>query len=130
MSLLRKTIKFIYHFIDKILTTITLFLIKIYQLTISPDKWIFSKILRDKVCSHIPHCSKYATQILKRYWFLKSLAPIADRVLLLNQGEAAFYGSKEEFLKKAFGFYAVENGKVCSESEGVFISGGYGNERK
>ena len=35
------------------------------------------------------------------------------------------YGSKEEFLKKAFGFYAVENGKVCSESEGAFISGGY-----
>lgn len=35
------------------------------------------------------------------------------------------YGSKEEFLKKTFGFYAVENGKVCSESEGAFMSSGY-----
>ena len=35
------------------------------------------------------------------------------------------YGSKEEFLKKAWGFYAVDNGKVCAESEGAFMSGGY-----
>ncbi len=35
------------------------------------------------------------------------------------------YGTKEAFLKKAFGFYAVENGEVCSESEAAFTSGGY-----
>jgi RimJ/RimL family protein N-acetyltransferase len=35
------------------------------------------------------------------------------------------YGSKEEFLKKAFGFFAVENGEVCSESEAAFIANGY-----
>ena len=27
------------------------------------------------------------------------------------------YGTKEAFLEKAFGFYAVENGEVCCESE-------------
>ena len=30
------------------------------------------------------------------------------------------YGSKEAFLEKAFGFYAVENGAVCCESEAAF----------
>ncbi|MBR4633482.1 membrane protein insertion efficiency factor YidD [bacterium] len=28
---------------------------------------MFSPILKDRVCSHTPHCSEYATQILKRY---------------------------------------------------------------
>jgi len=91
MSILRKTIKFIYHFIDKILTTITLILIKLYQLTISPDKWIFSSILKDRVCSHKPHCSEYATQILKRYWFCKWLAPITDRVLSCKPSNKKMY---------------------------------------
>ena len=81
MSLLRKIIIFIYHFIDKILTTIALILIKLYQLTISPDKWILSPILKNKICSHEPHCSEYATQILKRYWFCQWLSPIVDRIL-------------------------------------------------
>ena len=35
------------------------------------------------------------------------------------------YGSIEEFFNKAWGFYAVDNGKVCAESEGAFMSGGY-----
>ena len=35
------------------------------------------------------------------------------------------YGSIEEFFKQAWGFYAVDNGKVCAESEGAFMSGGY-----
>ena len=91
MSILRKTIKFIYHFIDKILTTITLILIKLYQLTISPDKGIFSPILKDKVCSHTPHCSEYAVQILKRYGFYRGLAPIADRILSCKPSNKKMY---------------------------------------
>ena len=35
------------------------------------------------------------------------------------------YGSKENFLKIAFGFYAIENGEVCSESEVAFSARGY-----
>ena len=91
MSYLRKTIKFIYKFIDKILTTITLILIKAYQLTISPDKWIFSLILKWRICSHIPHCSEYTTQILKRYWFFKWLAPITDRILSCKPSNKKMY---------------------------------------
>ena len=35
------------------------------------------------------------------------------------------YGSKEKFLKTAFGFYAIENGEICSESEMAFTARGY-----
>lgn len=35
------------------------------------------------------------------------------------------YGSKEAFLNKAFGFYALENGEICSEAEGAFVANGY-----
>ena len=35
------------------------------------------------------------------------------------------YGSKEAFLEKAYGFYAVENGEICSEFESAFTSNGF-----
>ena len=35
------------------------------------------------------------------------------------------YGSEENFLKIAFGFYALENGEICSESEAAFTARGY-----
>lgn len=35
------------------------------------------------------------------------------------------YGSKENFLKIAFGFYAIENDEICSESEATFTARGY-----
>lgn len=91
MSYLRKIIKFTYHFIDKILTTITLIFIKFYQLTISPDKWIFSIVLKWRICSHEPHCSEYATDILKRYWLFKWLAPITDRILSCKPSNTKMY---------------------------------------
>ena len=91
MSIIRKSIRFIYHFINNILTTITLISIKLYQLIISPDKWIFSPILKWKICSHEPHCSEYATQILKRYWFFKWLAPISDRILACKPSNKKMY---------------------------------------
>ena len=91
MSYLRKLFKNLYYIFDKILTTIALILIKLYQYSISPDKWIFSLILRWRVCSHNPHCSEYATQILKRYWFCRWLAPIADRILSCKPSTQKMY---------------------------------------
>ena len=91
MSILRKTIKFIYQSTDKTLTTLAIFLIKLYQLTISPDKWIFSPILKWRICSHKPHCSEYAVQILKRYWFFKWLALISDRILSCKPSNKKMY---------------------------------------
>ena len=35
------------------------------------------------------------------------------------------YGSKEKFLEQCLGFYAVENGEICSEFESAFTSNGY-----
>lgn len=35
------------------------------------------------------------------------------------------YGSKEAFLKKTFGFYALENDEICSECEAAFTANGY-----
>lgn len=67
--------------LDRILAKISLFLIKIYQKTLSPDKGLFSFYLRGKVCSHIPHCSEYWKKILKRYWFFNGLPKIIDRIL-------------------------------------------------
>ena len=52
---------------DKILTKIAIFLIKIYQKTLSPDKGILSFYFKGKICSHEPHCSEYSIRTLKRY---------------------------------------------------------------
>lgn len=35
------------------------------------------------------------------------------------------YGSKEDFLNKTFGYYALENGEICSECEAAFIANGF-----
>lgn len=35
------------------------------------------------------------------------------------------YGSRENFLNKTFGFYALENGQICSECEAAFIAKGF-----
>lgn len=71
----------IIDFLNKILAQIVIVFIKIYQITISPDKWIFSSILKWKICSHQPHCSQYSIQVLKRYGFWPGIVYAGDRVL-------------------------------------------------
>lgn len=68
-------------FIDKIIAYLFIGLIKIYQYTISPDKGIFSPVLKGKICSHEPHCSEYGIRTLKRYWFFNGIGKVTDRVL-------------------------------------------------
>ena len=91
MSIIWKLFKRIYQIVDRILATILLILIKLYQYSISPDKWIFSIVLKWRICSHVPHCSEYATQILKRYGFFKWLAPISDRILSCKPSNKKMY---------------------------------------
>lgn len=55
--------------------------IKIYQYTLSPDKWLPSFWLKGKICAHEPHCSKYSIQVLKRYGFRPGIFYAGDRVL-------------------------------------------------
>jgi len=70
----------IIKFIDKIFAEISIILIKIYQYTISPDKWLPSLRLKWKICAHEPHCSQYSILSFKRYWFLSWLPKVVERV--------------------------------------------------
>ena len=70
----------ILKFIDKVFAEISIFLIKIYQYTISPDKWLPSLRLKWKICAHTPHCSEYSIKALKRYWFLFGSPKVIERV--------------------------------------------------
>ena len=56
-------------------------LIKLYQYTLSPDKWLPSFWLKWRICAHEPHCSKYSIQVLKRYGFWPGIFYATDRVL-------------------------------------------------
>jgi len=67
--------------INKVLVQLAIRLIKIYQYTISPDKWLLSFWLKGRICAHEPHCSKYSIQVLKRYGFWPGIFYAGDRVL-------------------------------------------------
>lgn len=67
--------------INQFFAKITIFFIKIYQYTLSPDKWLPSFWLKGRICAHEPHCSKYSIQVLKRYGFWPGIFYASDRVL-------------------------------------------------
>lgn len=67
--------------LDRFLAQIAIGLIRLYQLTISPDKGLLSFVLKGRICSHQPHCSEYGLRCLKRYGFWHGLPKISDRVL-------------------------------------------------
>lgn len=67
--------------IDRLLANITIFLIRIYQKTLSPDKGILSWRLKGRVCTHHPHCSEYGIQVLQRYGFRNGIGKATDRIL-------------------------------------------------
>jgi len=56
--------------------------IRLYQKTLSPDKWIPSLRLKWRVCAHMPHCSAYCKQCFERYgfwpWFLYTIDRISS----------------------------------------------------
>ena len=79
--LLSNYIKLFTKKIDKILTFLTIFLLKIRQKTFSPDRWLLSPILRWKVCVHRPHCSQYCIDALKRFWFFEWIKYCFYRVI-------------------------------------------------
>lgn len=67
--------------INKHLAIPVIRLIRLYQYTISPDKWILSLRLKGRICAHKPHCSKYSISVLKRYGFRPGIFYAGDRVL-------------------------------------------------
>ena len=90
----------ILKYIDKLLAHITIFLIKIYQFTISPDKWLPSLRLKWKICSHHPHCSQYGINCLKRYWFIKWIPKMTERVVSCTPSKEKIYDP--EYYKVVF----------------------------
>lgn len=90
----------ILKYIDKLLAHITIFLIKIYQFTISPDKWLPSLRLKWKICSHHPHCSQYSINCLKRYWFIKWIPKMTERVVSCTPSKEKIYDP--EYYKVVF----------------------------
>lgn len=66
--------------IDKFFAKIMIWIIKWYQKTLSPDKWILSPIFKGRICSHEPHCSAYAIQVFKRYWFVCWFPKMIERI--------------------------------------------------
>ena len=77
--------------IDRWLAWIMIWLIKIYQKTLSPDEWIFSPVLKWSICSHEPHCSAYAVQVFQRYWFLFWFPKMVERVLSCKWSNTKIY---------------------------------------
>ncbi len=86
--------------LDKILAEITIILIKIYQYTLSPDKWLPSLRLKWKVCAHHPHCSQYSINTIRRYWFISWLPKMTERVFSCSPSKEKIYDP--EYYKVVF----------------------------
>lgn len=86
--------------IDKWISEFFIFLIKIYQYILSPDKGIPSLWLKWRICTHEPHCSEYGIKVLRRYGILKWLFLTSDRVLHCTWGMNKIYDP--EFYKVVF----------------------------
>ncbi|MBI5152777.1 membrane protein insertion efficiency factor YidD [Candidatus Peregrinibacteria bacterium] len=62
-----------------------LFVIRIYQKTISPDHGVFRGLLRNfGFCRFEPTCSEYAYQAIKKYGIARGLIKGCWRVLRCN----------------------------------------------
>ncbi len=66
-----------------------LFLIKAYQLTISPDQGIFRK--QQPVCRFYPTCSQYAYQAVQKYGAFKGTVAGLKRILHCHPWNAGGY---------------------------------------
>ena len=65
----------------RLFNLISIAIIRAYQYTLSPDCGLLSPWLRGRVCSHQPHCSKYAIQTLSHYTYRTARDRIVTRVL-------------------------------------------------
>lgn len=73
--------KLVYNRYMNIANKTAILLIKAYQATLSPDKWLFSPWLKGRVCAHEPHCSEYAIQCFRQYPFFQALTYTFDRIM-------------------------------------------------
>jgi hypothetical protein len=69
-----------------------IFLVKIYQKTLSPDHSMWAKAMnKAPYCKHIPSCSDYMIESLEKKWVIKWLAKGSYRVLRCNPWNKGWY---------------------------------------
>lgn len=68
-----------------------LWLIKIYQKTLSPNKWIFRSFLAHRICAHTPHCSQYCYECIEKHGVWKGLQYGTTRVLSCKASNSMTY---------------------------------------
>ncbi len=61
-----------------------LWLIKIYQNTISPDHGLFKAMFPDGYCKYYPTCSEYGYQVIEKYGLFIGIPKTAWRILRCN----------------------------------------------
>lgn len=77
---LKKTLNFILTLPRKPI----LWLIKIYQNTISPDHGLFKVMFPDGYCKFHPTCSEYGYQVISKYGLIIGIPKTAWRILRCN----------------------------------------------
>lgn len=80
MSDLKKIIKYLL-FLPRLPI---LFLIKIYQKTLSPDHGLFKFLFPRGYCQFYPSCSQYGFQVIKKAGLVRGLPKVVWRVLRCN----------------------------------------------
>lgn len=62
-----------------------IFLVKVYQKTLSPDHSVWAKSMnKPPYCKHIPSCSDYMIEALEKKWLAKWLVKWSYRILRCN----------------------------------------------
>jgi len=69
---------------DKLLAKGSIFLIKIYQKTISPDHSELGKTKPFHGCKFYPSCSEYGIKVIKKHGFIFGLPKMIWRIMRCN----------------------------------------------
>lgn len=79
-----KLFKYLYSFINNLLSKIVISFIKFYQKTLSPDHGPLKHMFPHGYCRFYPTCSEYAIQAIKKYGIIIGGLKAAWRILRCN----------------------------------------------
>lgn len=80
-----------WHWRNRLLAKAVVRCIRLYQLTLSPDRGVLSPWLKWRICAHVPHCSEYGCQAFERYGFVPWLPMTLERVSQCVPSSAPLY---------------------------------------
>lgn len=72
------------NLLKKITTFPALFLIRLYQKTVSPDHGFLKKIYPHGYCKFYPSCSEYGYQVIKKYGVIRGGWKCLYRIIRCN----------------------------------------------